>query len=129
MQKNEKVILIGGGVAVAALLLFAAAKRAHAQRIAALNQPGLMYSSQTAYAADTGLAQIIAGGASGISSWLAGAFQNSGSSNDPGLEGSTAGDYAAGAEYDPGNADPYGANFSTSDAASFPSDSFDPSES
>jgi len=125
MEKQERVLVIGGAVAIGALLLFSAARRARAQQIAALNQPGLTYSSQTAYASDSGLAQIIGATANGLSQWIGGQFANGGSSNDPGLEGSTNGDYIAGDEYSSENADPYSDSYNTLSAVSDDSSAFD----
>lgn len=122
---DEKKVLLLGGLGVAAIVVFVLLKNAQAQRVAYLNQPGLIYqpSMPLADSGQAALGNIITGLGSGIGNLFAGFGSGGGSLNDPGLE---ADDETAfpGMDYSYANSNsyasnaPYQSNVSTDRAAS-----------
>jgi len=109
---EEKTVLIVGGVLVVGAIAFLMIRNSERQRLAALNQPGLMYQSQTDYAVDSGLSEIIGSASHGISNLFQSWGRDSTGSNDPGLVGpSEPYDFTAGDEYSPENANPYNPDY------------------
>jgi hypothetical protein len=105
---EEKTFLIGGAVAVGAIVVLALIKQNRRNQLAYRNQPGLI--DQPGVAANVGISQLILATTGGLSDAISGAFSRSRDLNDPGLESNDPADFP-GMDYTYDNSNSYSTNY------------------